>query len=79
MLTKKLHRESVKLNHIPVRFYWMKILLFSSRLCACYFKNCYVLENALIMGRPDRVSPKKLNIGLLLMDSSRYRSRLACM
>ena len=79
MLTKKLHRERVKLNHMPVRFYWMRIFLLSSRLLACFWRNYWVLEKALMTGRPDSVSLKKLKIGLLLIDSNLYRSRLACM
>ena len=78
MLTMKLQRDRVKLNHVLTRICSMNIFRLRSICSPCLLRNWLPFPKALIVGRPRRDSPKKLRMGLLLMDSNLQSSLLAC-
>ena len=78
MLTMKLQRDRVKLNHVLTRICSMNIFRLRSILSPCLLRNWLPFPKALIVGSPSKDSPKKLRMGLLLMDSNLQSSLLAC-
>lgn len=77
ILTIKLVNVKFKENQVLVWIYAIYIFLFKSIFLICFYKNYSYFLNALIIYKPLTVSEKKLNIGLLLIDSNLYNSLFA--